>query len=77
MAEQTKNLMQEHDGIFDVIPGAGITSVVAEAIERSKRERRPIIFSFSDVPVTITSKSDPEIVRADMFSAWEQLHSGS
>lgn len=47
------------------------------AIERSQHETRPIIFNFSDVPVTVKPESDPELVRCDMQRAWEELHSRS
>jgi hypothetical protein len=74
----TSNLMQQHhDGVFDVMPGADITSTIAEAIEQSQRENRPITFNFSDVPVTVVPESDPELVRCDMQRAWEELHSRS
>lgn len=76
MAEQTHNLMEERGGVFDVMPGAGIMSTIAEAIERAKDEGRPITFNFSDVPVTVVPESDPERVRADMQSTWERLHEG-
>lgn len=77
MGDKTSNLMQERDGIFDVAPGAGITSTIAEAIERSQHEDRPITFNFSDVPVTVVADSDPEMIRLDTQRAWEKLHSGS
>jgi hypothetical protein len=74
VSERTTNLMQEHDGVFDVIPGAGLAPTIAEAIERAAREGRPITFNFSDVPVTVEPESDPEAVRNDMQHAWEQIH---
>jgi hypothetical protein len=77
MANQVNNLMREHDGIFDVAPGADITATIAEAIERSKREDRPITFNFSDVPITVEAESNPELIRLDMQRAWNQLHRDS
>lgn len=77
MADKSNNLMQERNGIFDVTPGADIDATIAEAIERSKHEGRPIIFNFSDVPVTVEAESDPELIHRDMQRAWEQLHSSS
>lgn len=74
MADKPNNLERERNGIFDVAPGAGITSTIAEAIERFKREGRSITFNFSDVPVTVEAESDPELIRQDYFQAWEQLH---
>jgi superfamily II DNA or RNA helicase len=77
MAEKTNNLLHERNGVFDVAPGAGITSTIAEAIERATRERRSITFNFSGVPVMVVPESDPGLIRRDMQRAWERLHSGS
>jgi hypothetical protein len=77
MGDKTSNLERERNGTFDVAPGVGITSTIAEAIERSKREDRPITFNFSDVPVRVESESNPEVIRQDYFRAWEELHSDS
>jgi hypothetical protein len=76
MGNKTSSLMQECSGIFNVTPGAGITATITEAIERSRRENRPITFNFSDVLVTVVPESDPEMIRCDMRRAWEELHSG-
>jgi hypothetical protein len=76
MDKKTSNLGEERSGIFEVVPGAELTSTIAEAIEQSKRGNRPITFNFSDVPVTVVSESDPELIRCDMQRAWEELHSG-
>jgi hypothetical protein len=77
MNDKTSNLTQERRGVFSVTPGAGITVTIAEAIERSKRENRPITFNFSDVPVTVVPESDPETIRCEMQRAWEELHGGA
>lgn len=77
MADKPNNLTQERKGVFDIVPGAGIMPTIAEAIERSKHEGRPITFNFSDVPVTVEAESNPELIRRDMCRAWEQLHQGS
>jgi hypothetical protein len=77
MVSQMNNLTQERKGVFEVMPGAEIDATIAEAIERSKREGRPITFNFSDVPLTVVPESDPELIRSDMFRAWEQLRRGS
>lgn len=74
MADKPNNLTQERHGVFDVAPGAEITSVIAEAAERSKHEGRPITFNFSDVPVTVVPESDPELIRRDVQRSWEKLH---
>jgi hypothetical protein len=75
VAGATNNLLHEHDGVFDVMPGAELDATIAEAIEQSKREDRPITFNFSGVPLTVEPESDPTSIRVDMFRAWEQLHS--
>jgi hypothetical protein len=77
MAGATNNLIREDKGVFAVMPGAELDATIAEAIERSKREDRPITFNFSGVPLTVEAESDPTSIRVDMFCAWEQLHSGS
>lgn len=67
-----KNLWREKNGVYDVMAGSSITPTIAEAIALSAKKKRPIVFEFNGVTVTVRGDSNPELIYRD----WSRALSG-
>lgn len=64
-----KNLWQEKNGVYEIMPGANITAAIAEAILLSAKKKRSIRFKFNGVLITVRSDSDPKLIYRDWSRA--------
>ena len=64
-----RNLWREKEGVYDVMPGANITTTISEAIALSAKKKQPIVFEFNGVKVTVRSDSDPKLIYRDWSRA--------
>lgn len=64
-----RNLWREKEGVYDVMPGANIAATISEAIALSAKKKKPIVFEFNGVKVTVCSDSDPKLIYRDWSRA--------
>ncbi|RJQ31310.1 hypothetical protein C4572_02665 [Candidatus Parcubacteria bacterium] len=67
-----KNLWREETGVYDVMAGSSIGSIIVEAISLSAKKERAVKFEFNGVTVTVRGDSNSELIYRD----WSRALSG-